>query len=67
MYRTAEKVREEVGNVAVLVNNAAVLPAKSFLDLSDEEIERTFNVNVLGYIWVSVCERETSERGGRDV
>ena len=54
VYRTAEKVREEVGNVAVLVNNAAVLAGKSFLDLTDEEIEKTFSLNTLGYIWVSV-------------
>ena len=56
VYRAAERVREDVGNVAVLVCSAAVLPAKSFLDLTDEEIERTFSVNTLGYMWVSISE-----------
>lgn len=54
VYRAAEKVREEVGDVSVLVNNAGVLSARNFLDLTDEQIEKTFNVNTLGYIWVSV-------------
>ena len=53
IYRAAEKVREEVGNVAVVVNNAAILSGKNFLDLTDEEIEKSFSLNTLGYIWVS--------------
>ena len=55
VYRVAAQVREEVGDVAVLVNNAGVL-----LDgpggyvgggLSDEQIVKTFSVNTLTLFW----------------
>ena len=53
VYQTAEKVREEIGKVNILVNNAAVLIPRTFLDLKDAQINAMVNVNILGYIWVS--------------
>lgn len=41
----------ETGPVHVLVNNAGVVAGKWLLDLSPEEIERTFRVNVLAHFW----------------
>ena len=54
VYRAAAQVREEVGNVAVLINNAGIAPEKAFIngDLKDEEIERTYAVNALALYWV---------------
>ena len=56
VYRMAGRVKEEVGNVAVLVNNAGIAPEKAFVngDLKDEEIEKTYAVNALALYWVSV-------------
>lgn len=53
VYRAARQVAEEVGNVAVLVNNAGIAPEKAFVngDLKDEEIERTYAVNTLALYW----------------
>lgn len=55
VYRAAETVKEEVGNVTVLVNNAGIAPEKAFVngELKDEEIVRTFAVNTLALYWVS--------------
>lgn len=55
VYRVAKQVSEEVGNVAVLINNAGIAPEKAFIngDLKDEEIERTYAVNTLALYWVS--------------
>ena len=50
----AGRVRDEVGNVAVLINNAGIAPEKAFVngDLKDEEIEKTYAVNALALYWV---------------
>ena len=52
VYRAAKQVREEVGDVAVLVNNAGIVTGRKFLETKDESIERTFAVNTLAHFWV---------------
>ena len=54
IYEMAEKVKDQVGNVSVLVNNAGVLYGKMITELEDEDIEKTINVNFLSHYWVSV-------------
>ena len=54
VYSTAEKVKQEVGNVSVLVNNAGIISGKSLLDERDEELERSTAVNYMAHTWVSV-------------
>ncbi|RWS25340.1 epidermal retinol dehydrogenase 2-like protein [Leptotrombidium deliense] len=51
VYEIAEKVKKEVGNVTILVNNAGIAYSASFLKLNDENIERTFQVNTLSHFW----------------
>lgn len=53
VYRVAERVKREVGDVAILVNNAGVVSGKRVLENSDEAIEKTFKVNTLSHYWVS--------------
>lgn len=55
VYRVAKQVSEEVGNVAVLINNAGITYEKAFIngDLKDEEILKTYAVNTLAHYWVS--------------
>ena len=48
----AKKVSSEIGPIDILVNNAGILNGKSLLDLSNDEIRRTFDVNVLAHFWV---------------
>ena len=47
----AEKVRREVGKVDILVNNAGIVNGKLFLDCTEEELERTLEVNILSHFW----------------
>uniref|UniRef100_H2ZIJ8 Short-chain dehydrogenase/reductase 3 n=1 Tax=Ciona savignyi TaxID=51511 RepID=H2ZIJ8_CIOSA len=47
----ADRVREAFGEVNILVNNAGVAFCKEILDLTDKEIETTYNVNVLAHVW----------------
>lgn len=53
VYKIANKVKEEVGDVTILVNNAGVVAGKSFLDLDDKMVEKVFCVNALSHFWVS--------------
>jgi all-trans-retinol dehydrogenase (NAD+) len=49
----AARVRDEAGPVDILVNNAGIVNGRYLLDLTDESIERTFRINVLGLFWVT--------------
>ena len=51
--KTAEKVKEEVGEVSLLINNAGIVTGKKFMDCCDEEISATIDVNILSHFWVS--------------
>lgn len=53
VHETAERVRSEVGDPAVVVNNAGVVGGRPFLDLAEGAVERTFAVNVLALYWVT--------------
>lgn len=51
---TAALVKEQVGNVTVLVNNAGIMPCRPLFLQSHETIEKIFNVNVLAHFWVKL-------------
>lgn len=54
VYETANKVKKEVGDVTILVNNAGIVIGKKFLDLDDKMVEKVFCVNVMSHFWVSI-------------
>ena len=54
VYKCGDKVRAEIGDVTILVNNAARVTGRRLLDCPDSTIENTFNVNLLGHFWVSI-------------
>ncbi|XP_024878205.1 short-chain dehydrogenase/reductase family 16C member 6-like [Temnothorax curvispinosus] len=51
VFRVAEKVKKEIGDVTILVNNAGIGIFKSFLNHSLDEIERVMNVNATAHFW----------------
>ncbi|XP_066513508.1 retinol dehydrogenase 10-B-like [Hoplias malabaricus] len=53
VYSTAEKVRKEVGNVTLLINNAGVVSGHHLLECPDELIERTMMVNCHAHFWTT--------------
>lgn len=53
VYTTADRVREAVGDVDIVVNNAGVVSGKPLLDLDDDAIRKTFEVNALALYWVT--------------
>ncbi|XP_065358018.1 estradiol 17-beta-dehydrogenase 11 [Calliphora vicina] len=53
VYRAAEVIRHEVGDVSLLINNAGVVSGLHLLDTPDHLIERSFNVNVMAHFWTT--------------
>lgn len=49
----ADRIRKEVGEVSVLVNNAGIMPCKKFLDHDEAEIKKMFDINVFAHFWVN--------------
>jgi all-trans-retinol dehydrogenase (NAD+) len=47
----AAKTLAESGPIDILVNNAGIVSGQDILDISDDAIERTFDVNVLALFW----------------
>lgn len=52
VYEMANYVKRDVGTVTILVNNAGVVSGSNILDLKDEQIIRTFEINSLAHFWV---------------
>lgn len=54
VYEVAKRVKEEVGKVNILCNNAGIVTCRTFLDLPDKAIEQTYAVNILSHYWVNI-------------
>lgn len=52
IYSAVDQVKKEVGDVAIVVNNAGAIYPADLLSTKDEEITRTFEVNILGHFWI---------------
>ena len=51
VYGLARKVKQDAGKVDVIINNAAIVSGESFLECSDQQLERTVGVNLLAHFW----------------
>jgi short-subunit dehydrogenase len=49
----AAKTLAEAGPVDILVNNAGIVSGKTLLDATDDDIQRTFDVNALALFWTT--------------
>jgi all-trans-retinol dehydrogenase (NAD+) len=52
VQQLGERVKQEVRTpVDIIINNAGIVSGKRILDLSEEMVVRTMNVNTLAHIW----------------
>ncbi|RWS13213.1 epidermal retinol dehydrogenase 2-like protein [Dinothrombium tinctorium] len=65
VYSTAKKVKEEVGDVTILINNAGIVFGKPFFELDDENIVKIFNVNTLSHFWTCKAFMPSMREKGR--
>jgi len=53
IYEVAEKIKARFRKVDVLVNNAGIVQGKSFLELTDAQIQKTMDVNIMAHMWLA--------------
>ncbi|XP_064225092.1 17-beta-hydroxysteroid dehydrogenase 13 isoform X2 [Aotus nancymaae] len=53
IYSSVNQVKKEVGDVTIVVNNAGTVYPADLLSTKDEEITKTFEVNILGHFWIT--------------
>lgn len=46
----------QVGDVTILVNNAAVVHGKSLMDSDDDALLKSQHINTMGQFWVRLAE-----------
>ncbi|KAJ8322052.1 hypothetical protein KUTeg_000523 [Tegillarca granosa] len=51
IYKCAEKVKQDVSQVDILINNAGIVTGKKFLDSPDNLIQKTMEVNTMAHFW----------------
>lgn len=49
----AQQTLNDLGQVDILINNAGVVSGRDLLEISDEQIELTFDVNTLALFWTT--------------
>lgn len=49
----AAKIRKDVGEPTILINNAGVARGKSILDATEKDVRFTFDVNTLAHYWLA--------------
>jgi len=52
IYNAAEKTKEDIGPVTILVNNAGIVSGTAVMDTPDSKIIKTFEVNILAHFWM---------------
>ncbi|XP_018580899.2 short-chain dehydrogenase/reductase 3b [Scleropages formosus] len=53
VYRQAMVVREKVGDITILVNNAAVVHGRTLIDSDDDALLKSQHINTLGQFWTT--------------
>nr|CAD7429347.1 unnamed protein product [Timema monikensis] len=51
VFKIAREVKEKVGDVTVVVNNAGIMPCHPFMAHNSQEIQRIFDINVMAHFW----------------
>ncbi|XP_058822580.1 short-chain dehydrogenase/reductase family 16C member 6 isoform X3 [Topomyia yanbarensis] len=52
IIETAKVIKEQVGIVTILVNNAGIMPTHPILQQTEGEIRKTMDINVMAHFWM---------------
>jgi len=53
VYSMADSIRDQMGGVDILINNAGIVIAKPLLDLNEGEIDKMIQVNLTAQFWLT--------------
>ncbi|XP_032678737.1 short-chain dehydrogenase/reductase family 16C member 6-like [Odontomachus brunneus] len=53
IYKKANIIKEEIGKVTILINNAGVVTGLRLMDTPDKLIIRTMDVNIMSHFWTA--------------
>lgn len=51
VYRVADQVKNEIGDVTILINNAGIVSGKKFMETPDTLVDKTLRVNTMSHFW----------------
>ncbi|KAK2176128.1 hypothetical protein NP493_681g01079 [Ridgeia piscesae] len=51
VYKVADMVKKDIGDIDILINNAGIVTGKKFMDSPDSLIQKTMAVNTLAPFW----------------
>ncbi|MFO7550899.1 MAG: acetoin reductase [Haliea sp.] len=64
VYAAIDHVEQELGGFDIMVNNAGIASIQSIAEITLEEVEKTFKVNVHGVLWgIQAAAAKFKERG----
>ena len=52
VYETAARTKQIAGPISMVINNAGIVTGKRFIDLKDEDIDKTMAVNCTSNFWI---------------
>ncbi|PIK43340.1 putative epidermal retinol dehydrogenase 2 [Apostichopus japonicus] len=53
LYSVVDRIKTDIGQIDIIVNNAATLSGKPLLESSDDVVDNVFEVNTMAYIWLT--------------
>lgn len=54
VLEVARKIKIEVGDITVLVNNAGIMPTHPIEQHTHQEISKIMDINVMAHFWVTI-------------
>jgi len=53
VYKMMDKIKTEVGEIDILINNAGIVSGKKILECPDELMQKTMDVNISAHFWLA--------------